>query len=360
MVTTLACPGRWARPALLALLLLLSLLTLPPASPAQAAVRQAPASDEPLATVETTGWATVIRAMGPEILQVEGANGAQVIVWHVGIIGPAADQGIWRQQGTAVHAQHLPAGTRVWLERLDGPSALRPGWTLRHVFRDSQPEQPTAADLLRAGSVWVYPHVIHDFVDSFADRQAEAVLTRAGAWAETNSSAIFRPRDVEHGGYPINPAVLPALEALDASEIGHALLIEVNRFPVEIAIGPVPPGAAASFKARYYSIQLNQLVMSATPESVAAVLIHELVHANQMVEGSLSGQEIDCYEGEVEAFEATAQYWQAVHGPDGKRLPEHLLDHELNVTVRQVENQVIRERVRGSYGHQCGAPPDLT
>jgi hypothetical protein len=335
----------------------------PPAPPSPAAPppTAAPPSPPPnpadgaAATPDASGWATVVQVGGPEILMVQNAAGQQFIVWHIGIIGPHASQEPYRQQATAFHAQRLPPGTRVWLEAQSGLQNPTPEVALRHVLRDADPAKPVAAELLQAGAVWVFPHTIHAYVDGYADRQAEAVLARAGGWAQTRSSEIFKPRGVERGGFPIDPRVRPALQALDADNLGNTVLKAVNAFPVEIGISPNRQGAIAAFIPRYYTVQLGEEIMSASPQSIAAVLIHELLHARQMIEGQLSGEEIDCYEGEIEAFEAAAQYWFGVHGAGGKARPTHPLDNELNETLREVATNTIRTRVYQSYGHQCGA-----
>lgn len=307
-----------------------------------------------MATLTEDGWATVVRVTSPIALLVENAAGERFGVVHIGIAGPTEDQGDWRKRATEVHGRLLGAGTRVLL--MSEPSLRAPygNWTLRHVLREPN-RPPVAGELLRAGAVWVFPDAIHAFVWDYADLQAEAVKARAGAWAETGSSTVYRPRGAEHGGFPINPQVVPALRALDANGMGNALLNLVNYFPVEIGVSALGPGTLGYFRGDYYTIQLNSEIMSAAPESIAAVLIHELVHANQMIQRRLDHRRIDCYEGEVEAFETAALYWFGVHGYSGKRRPTHWVDKELNETLREYASGQLEMRVYLSYGHQCGA-----
>ena len=89
------------------------------------------------------------------------------------------------------------------------------------------------------------------------------------------------------------------MKALDTNDLGHALLMQVNAFPVEIGVSQMQRGAIGSFQPRYYTIQINDQILSAPSESIAAVLIHELTHAGQMIDGVLKGTDIDCYAGEV-------------------------------------------------------------
>jgi hypothetical protein len=327
----------------------------PPAPPSAAGRSRS----EQAASATRSGWATVVGVAGPSVVLAESASGERLRVWHLGIIGPTEDQGDWAAQSTEVHRQLLARGARVWLEAEAGREAPFDGLVLRHVLRDGDPARPVAGELLRAGTVWVFPHLQHAYVEAYADRQAEAVRARAGAWGLTGSSAVFLPRGEQHGGYPINPRVLAALQVLDRTETGHALLSSVNRFPVEIGVAPTGPGEIAHFIPRFYTIQLSESVMSSSPESLAAALVHELTHTRQMLDELIDGQEFDCYEAEIEAFNRTAEFWQALYGLGGKvpargtRLDG--LEAELNETLEQYQRGFIAERVRRSYVHQCSA-----
>ena len=147
-----------------------------------------------MATLNASGWAKVVQVVSPEMLIVTNSAGQEFGVWQIGIIGPAENQGSWRTQATAEQARRLPAGTRIWLQAEDGIDNPLDNLTLRHVLRDGDPTKPVAAELLRAGSAWVFPHGRHRYVDLYGDRQAEAVLARAGSWGESGSTEIFKPR----------------------------------------------------------------------------------------------------------------------------------------------------------------------
>lgn len=337
----------------------------PPASPPGVASPASPLSppatdppvqepDEPMATPSANGWARVVQVTTPETLLVENAAGQRFAVSHIGILGPAEAQQSWRGRSTEEHARRLAPGARVWLVGHEG-LANPDGVSMRHVLLDGDPKRPVAAELLRAGTVWVYPHSMHAYVESYADRQAEAVTARSGAWAEVKTSAVFRPRGESHGGLPINPRLARALQALDANDRGHALLAFVNRFPVEVGLSETAENVVAYFHMRNYSIQIGEGAVSAAPESIAAVLIHELTHTKQLIRRFVYQEHPDCFAREVEAFEATALYWQSVHGREGKKRPNHWLDYELNNTLKQYQGHDIEDRVARSYVHQCKA-----
>jgi hypothetical protein len=312
---------------------------------------------EPAASATQSGWATVVSVAGPSVLQVESPTGERLRVWHLGIIGPTEAQGDWAPRATETHRRALARGSRVWLETEPGLEPPVDGLVLRHVLRDGDPAQPVGGELLRAGTVWVFPHAQHAYLEDYADLQAEAVRAGAGAWGEGGSSAVFLPRGEQHGGFPIAPRVLPALQALDKTEAGHDLLVSVNRFPVEIGVSRTEPGAIALFIPRWYTVQLSESVMRSSPESLAAGLIHELTHTRQMLDEQLEGKEFDCYGAEIEAFNTTAEFWQALYGQRGKVPPRgrrlDALEAELNDTLEQYQRGFIAERVRRSYVHQC-------
>ncbi len=316
---------------------------------------------QPMATPRQSGLATVVSIASPEVLNVRNRAGQEFSVWHVGIIGPAESQGDWRLRATRYHMSLVSPGTSVWIEVQDGLRSPGSSVVLAHVWRAEEylsgtPSRTVAADLLRAGFVWVYPHSAHALAPDYASLQAQAVLARSGLWAETRSTAIYLPKGERFGGFPINPSVRPALEALDATEMGHALLKYLNLFPVEIGVSRGPSRSAIGyFQARYYTIQLSPSIMAAPARSIAAVLVHELVHARQMVEQAVEGRELDCYGQEEEAFKATAVFWLSLYGPGGKQPPTHALDAEVNQVLKDYLDNQLAARVRESYHQECAA-----
>jgi endonuclease YncB( thermonuclease family) len=320
-----------------------------------AAADEAP---EAVATIQNDGWAVVDRITGPETLVVRNANGERFRVWHVGVIGPTATQdgGEWYRRATAIHAEILPVGTKVWLENQPGSEgATRGQWVYRHVYRERMPDEPIGGELLRSGMTWVYPHATHPFVTLYADEQAEAISKRAGLWAETQSSTVFLPEGATYGGFPVNPQIIPALQALQADPVGKEVLSSVNEFPVEIGISTLPHGVLGVHVFRLYTIQLSEDIMDAPPESIAAVLAHELTHAKQMIDAGIKDSDLGCYDMEVQAFEVTAKYWSDLYGANGKRQSTHWLDDTLNANLRDFNNRRIAQNVRRAYGHECGA-----
>src|SRR5438132_787928 len=201
---------------------------------------------EQMATPTQSGWATVADVPESFALSVRNAAGTEYTVWHIGIIGPTRGQGDWRARAIDLHRSLLRSGTRVWLEKQAGLDDVSQQLWLRHVSLGPG-QRPIAEQLLRAGTVWVFPHSTHAWALDYADAQAAAVSGRIGAWADTKTSTIFRPRGTSRGGFPIDPAVSPVLAALDQNPVGSSVLQAVNAFPVEIGVSSQPSGTLASF-----------------------------------------------------------------------------------------------------------------
>ena len=318
---------------------------------ARAPLPAAVQSSQQVASLTDSGWATVVDVQESNELLVRNTQGAQFGVRHIGIIGPTRGQGDWRGRAIEQHRALIPPGTRVWLQRQDGLENASAALTLRHVSL-APGQQAVAEQLLRSGAVWVFPHATHTRLWEYADAQAAAVTARAGAWSETRTSTIFKPRGAMRGGFPIDPEVAPVLAALDAGRVGNETLQLVNTFPVEIAISEQRRGTLASFSPRFYSIQLSPDLMAAEPSTVAGVLVHELTHVRNMIATLVDGAVIGCYEDENKAFEAAALYWADIY-PNGKQRPTHWLDRELNANLSQYRQGLTDARVREAYGHQC-------
>ena len=149
------------------------------AAPSRAAAPSTPGGEQ-LASPASDGWATVVRIIDPARLQVQGRNGERFVVWQMGIIGPTQGQGDWFRKGTDELSRRLPPGSRVWLQSDGDVSQQDNTGVVRQILRDGDASQPLGAELLRAGTVWVFPtRYLHSLAELYADRQAEAVTSRA-------------------------------------------------------------------------------------------------------------------------------------------------------------------------------------
>src|SRR5579871_6482580 len=328
-------------PVAMALALLFATALQPPATSVRA--------DEPAGE-----WAQVVSVVAPHMLRVQNEDGETYVVWHIGLIGPPAsqtDEALY-DQALQSHADLLPPGTSVWLQPEPGAVDPDPGVRLRHVFTAADLETPVGASLLRAGWVRVYPNALHAYADLYASQQAEAVLAQAGAWPHTDVSAVFLPSEASSGGLPASPRLLPALKALDANATGHQVLLDINRFPVTVQVQQLPPSALAHFDHRMYSIQLLAGITSAEPESLAAELLHELTHAQQLIQENISRESVDCYASELESASVTARYWSSLYGPGGKPRLTNAVDAWLNRVLAMYQSGELENSVHSRYYEQ--------
>jgi hypothetical protein len=296
------------------------------------------------------------------MLRVEDDQGEVYVVWHIGLIGAPPPDGDTRavdedarafDEGTRSHAALLPYGSRVWLEAEPDLTDPDPSLRLRHVFVASDRESPVGAQLLRAGWVRTYPVAVHVYARAYADAQAEAVLAGAGAWGLAETNVLFLPDSTFAGGFPTARRVLPALATLDADPAGHSVLADVNRFPVEIGVERMPSYILAYFAPRLYTVKLSSNVMGAEPQSIAAVLLHELTHVRQTIDANLYGQKKDCYAIELEAATAAARYWESVYGPAGKSRLTHPVDAALNQLLADYHSGTLPAKLQATYRQPC-------
>ena len=104
-------------------------------------------------------------------------------------------------------------------------------------------------------------------------------------------------------------------------------------------------------------ITLNTTVMGESPRVLAAMLAHEITHANQPLRRS-GGKLTDCVEDEVEAYGVQARVWSAYWGqsmPPGSTKWERAMNYVTEVWQDGGEaglRQLIREET-GTSSHSC-------
>ena len=163
----------------------------------------------------------------------------------------------------------------------------------------------------------------------------------------------YRSRCARYGSIPpmpsqnsiaqpyIDTALDSAFETLRKTDAGQ----EVYQWFLE-------SGASAQFgemgeRGGIYDADTNYIVISADlaqdPESAAAWLVHEIVHAALATTGKESAEA--CYEEEEIAFSWQAQWWMEFFGPDGSdkavfhdRLLALYLERKLAVSIRASEH----------------------
>jgi hypothetical protein len=142
----------------------------------------------------------------------------------------------------------------------------------------------------------------------------------------------------------------------------------VEESDVEVGIGNLGPNIGGEHRSVSRSdgdrskvieseITLNKDVMSENPRVLAAMLAHEITHANQPMRRS-GGKLTDCVEDEVEAYGVQARVWAAYWGqtiPPGQTKWERAMNYVEQVWRDGGEaglRQVIQDET-GATTHSC-------
>jgi hypothetical protein len=142
----------------------------------------------------------------------------------------------------------------------------------------------------------------------------------------------------------------------------------VEETDLEVSVGNLGPNVGGEHRSVTRSegdrakiieseITLNNSVMSESPRVLAAMLAHEITHANQPIRRS-GGKLMDCVEDEVEAYGVQARVWAAYWGqsisPGGTRW-ERTMNYIAEVWQDSGDDglrQLIREET-GTSSHSC-------
>jgi type IV secretory pathway VirB10-like protein len=156
---------------------------------------------------------------------------------------------------------------------------------------------------------------------------SQPTATQRPAPKEPTASKAKRP---EHVDERLGPAWSELMENSATAKSGEKLrdLLRkiVEKTDVKISVGTLPPnvGGLLQSVARINGdkatvedseITVNRDVMNESPRVLAAIVAHEIVHANQPVMRS-NGERTDCVEAEVEAYAVQAQVWGAFWGQE--------------------------------------------
>jgi hypothetical protein len=154
----------------------------------------------------------------------------------------------------------------------------------------------------------------------------------------------------------IDEHVLGALALLDSSPATSQLrgVLDTNR--VSIHFVSMAPGVYARYSVTRHTIEIDNRWVDGDEITLAAVIAHEGIHAQDAVSGYLSsGGANACIDSEVRAFRASALFWIAQYGPNGKMDPQNELDRQLNAVAERQQRDplILEELVRQTYVQQC-------
>lgn len=159
--------------------------------------------------------------------------------------------------------------------------------------------------------------------------------------------------DLAMAGGPIASAL--AILADEPATSGLRTVLDANR--VAIRFAAMTPGIYARYSVARHAIEIDDRWSLADNTTLAAVIAHEATHAADAVNGSLAaGGAVACIESEIKAFQASAELWRTIHGPNGKPQPSHELERQLNLIAERyaVDPAGLERLVRDAYSDQCG------
>jgi hypothetical protein len=173
--------------------------------------------------------------------------------------------------------------------------------------------------------------------------------------AALGSLTLVRQATAEDLGQ-YSPNIAEALGIVGATSATSHLIEVIDRNDVQIRFVPMVANIFARYSVARRTIEIDQLWNEADPATLAAVIAHEAVHADDAVSGYLStGGQFACIDSEIRAFRISAEVWIAAYGLYGKPNPQDELEAQLNLIAnRYVEDSfMLDELVRQAYRDQC-------
>lgn len=177
-----------------------------------------------------------------------------------------------------------------------------------------------------------------------------ALLALAGLVAGPPSRAVAEDLRVP------SPRVGEALDLLSLTPATQELRATLEANGVVVRFLRMAPGVYARYSVARRSIEIDDRWAEADAATLATVIVHEAVHAQDAVSGYLaSGGASACIDSELRAFRAGAVFWTAVHGPAGKASPADELERQLNLIADRAGRDPagFEQIVRQAYTDQC-------
>lgn len=126
---------------------------------------------------------------------------------------------------------------------------------------------------------------------------------------------------------------------------------------ISIRFVQMTPNIYARYSVARKTVEIDERWQDADARTLATVVAHEAVHAEDAVNGYLaSGGATACMESEVRAFRTASRLWVALYGPAGKSEAADELERQLNlIAERELRDPAgLEQLVRQAYTDQCG------
>jgi hypothetical protein len=144
------------------------------------------------------------------------------------------------------------------------------------------------------------------------------------------------------------------LLALSAATTELPQVMDANN--VSVRFVSMAPGIYARYSVARHTIEIDERWADADQVTLAAVIAHEAIHAQDAVSGYLAaGNASACIDSEVRAFRTSALFWLDTYGELGKLDPRDELERQLNsIADRQLRDpHGLEDLVRQTYMQQC-------
>ncbi len=154
-----------------------------------------------------------------------------------------------------------------------------------------------------------------------------------------------------------NTAVQAAFDMLSSSADTSDLVDTLGSTGVAVRFAPMSPRIYARYSVARKTIEIDSQWQDSDPVTLAAMIAHEAVHAQDAMSGYLaSGGAVACVDSEVRAFRRSAHFWIGYYGPHGKPDASNEVDRQLNLIAQREQSDPsgLEQLIRQAYTDQCG------
>ncbi len=160
----------------------------------------------------------------------------------------------------------------------------------------------------------------------------------------------------------VAPMLAGAVDTLRRVEAGQWLLRVAAEHRVRVMHHFTPPGVLGSFDSGSLLVIISNRLDSTSAAVRAAVLAHELSHANSVAAGTPVFTPLQCYREEAQAFRRQAEIWRQLWGnklPPSELGPYYAEMNDITETVLR-DPESFAETLASRYRSECGplaSPP---
>ena len=301
-------------------------------------------------------YASVVRTIGSDRLEVRLDDGSLRLVQYIGLRGPIGGSRLV-VPATAFH-DVLVRGHRVVLEA-EGKDR-EDDYLLRHVYlvddSSAAADQPLGAAIVAAGWANVVPYPPqYRHRALYLERQQVAMQRQMNLWS-ANGLGIAAPWHLE-GASPssyvaADPVLWPALDALASIPTGRQIMERLTLLSPMFGTAETEPGVGAWADPLVYWSVVSSEFSDADPRSTATVIAHESSHLLDFAAENDGLVHFGCYALEVRSHRLHARVWEEFFGPGGKPNPKTPWEAAHNRILQFAQKNDIENYVSRSEGYE--------